>query len=267
QRRRPRRAIALARPVRRIQPALRPRHALRPAQRRQRRGDLHEPSPARGLVSRRAGISNVASPRRRGYNRPLMPEKLDELAEEIAERALARLRSEDFGMSTGARRAEADCAPQGCEPCPQIHSCGARALFEEGATRLTPITIRTSKDLAQVIDHTMLKPDATREDIVKACDEARRHGFATVCVNPSWVELTARLLHGSSTLPIAVVAFPSGAATTLANVAVARVARRKGARGIHILAEVDAAPGGGGATAVGIGGARVGSAVTMGHRL
>ena len=177
------------------------------------------------------------------YNRPLMPEKLDELAAAIADRALARLRSEGFGKSADARGAEADCAPQGCEPCPQIHSCGARALFEEGATRLTPITIRTSKDLAQVIDHTMLKPDATREDIVKACDEARRHGFATVCVNPSWVELAARLLHGSSTLPIAVVAFPSGAATTSAKVFETREAIRKGAREIDMVANIGALKG------------------------
>src|SRR5207237_1210544 len=91
--------------------------------------------------------------------------------------------------------------------------------------------------------HTMLKPDATREDIVKACDEARRHGFATVCVNPSWVELAARLLHGSSTLPIAVVAFPSGAATTSAKVFETREAIRKGAREIDMVANIGALKG------------------------
>jgi deoxyribose-phosphate aldolase len=175
------------------------------------------------------------------YKRLLMPEKLDELAAAIADRALARLRSEGYGRSAGSSQAE--CAAEGCEPCPQIRSCGARALFEEGATRLTPIAIRTSKDLAQVIDHTMLKPDATRDDIVKACDEARRHGFATVCVNPSWVELAARLLHGSTTVPIAVVAFPSGAATTSAKVFETREAVRKGAREIDMVANIGALKG------------------------
>lgn len=190
-----------------------------------------------------------------------MPEKLDELAAAIAERALARLRGERNGggpsrsasptaaEGPGADRSavpsevEKECAPAGCEPCPEIRSCGARALFEEGATRLTPITIRTSKDLASVIDHTLLKPDATREDIVKACEEARRYGFATVCVNPSWVELAARLLHGSNTLPIAVVAFPSGAATTSAKVFETREAIRKGAREIDMVANLGALKG------------------------
>jgi len=170
-----------------------------------------------------------------------MPERVDELAAAIADRALARLRSEGYGRS-GAPP-ETECAPEGCEPCPQIRSCGARALFEEGATRLTPIAIRTSKDLAQVIDHTMLKPDATRDDIVKACEEARRHGFATVCVNPSWIELAARLLHGSNTLPIAVVAFPSGAATISAKVFETREAVRKGAREIDMVANIGALKG------------------------
>ena len=111
-----------------------------------------------------------------------MPQKLDELAAAIADRALARLRGEGSGNS--ASLPETDCAPGGCEPCPQIHSCGARALFEEGATRLTPTAIRTSKDLAQVIDHTMLKPDAAREDIEGLCREALQFCFASVCVNP-----------------------------------------------------------------------------------
>ncbi|TMB35829.1 MAG: deoxyribose-phosphate aldolase [Deltaproteobacteria bacterium] len=137
-----------------------------------------------------------------------MPQKLDELAAAIADRALARLRGEGSGNS--ASLPETDCAPGGCEPCPQIHSCGARALFEEGATRLK---------------------------------EARRHGFATVCVNPSWVEVAARLLHGSSTVPIAVVAFPSGAATTSAKVFETREAIRKGAREIDMVANIGALKG------------------------
>src|SRR3954463_15869049 len=162
------------------------------------------------------GTRRIAATGDAEYKRRLMPENLDQLAAAIADRALARLRREGFGKTPSLP--ETDCAPDGCEPCPQIHSWGARALFEEGATRLTPIAIRTSKDLAQVIDHTMLKPDATRQDIVALCEEARRYGFATVCVNSCWVELAARLLHGSSTVPIAVVGFPLGAAITSAKV-------------------------------------------------
>jgi deoxyribose-phosphate aldolase len=65
--------------------------------------------------------------------------------------------------------------------------------------------------LARLIDHTLLKPDATREQIEALCGEAREHGFATVCVNPVWVKLCAELLRGSETLVCTVVGFPLGA--------------------------------------------------------
>jgi len=67
------------------------------------------------------------------------------------------------------------------------------------------------KDIAAKIDHTLLKADATREQIETLCAEARTHGFATVCVNPAWVETCARLLQGSSTAVCTVVGFPLGA--------------------------------------------------------
>jgi len=67
------------------------------------------------------------------------------------------------------------------------------------------------KDIAARIDHTLLKADATREQIETLCAEARQHGFATVCVNPAWVPTCARLLRGSSTGVCTVVGFPLGA--------------------------------------------------------
>jgi len=62
-----------------------------------------------------------------------------------------------------------------------------------------------------MIDHTLLKPEATREQIEKLCREAREHGFATVCINPVWVRLCADLLRGCETLVCSVVGFPLGA--------------------------------------------------------
>src|SRR5262249_1784092 len=73
---------------------------------------------------------------------------------------------------------------------------------------------RPSHDLARRIDHTMLKPDATREELDKLCDEATRYHFATVCVNSSNIPYVTKKLKGSDTKPIAVVGFPLGAATT-----------------------------------------------------
>jgi deoxyribose-phosphate aldolase len=66
-------------------------------------------------------------------------------------------------------------------------------------------------EVARLIDHTLLKPDARQSDVEKLCAEAREHSFATVCVNPTWVALCARLLRGSRTGVCTVVGFPLGA--------------------------------------------------------
>jgi deoxyribose-phosphate aldolase len=71
----------------------------------------------------------------------------------------------------------------------------------------------TPSALAAVIDHTLLKPDATGADVARLCDEALAHGFAAVCVNPRWVEPVAARLAGSAVKLCTVVAFPLGAAT------------------------------------------------------
>ncbi|MBI2829371.1 MAG: deoxyribose-phosphate aldolase [Acidobacteria bacterium] len=65
-----------------------------------------------------------------------------------------------------------------------------------------------------MIDHTLLKPDATRQDIETLCREAAQYGFASVCVNPTWVAACARLLRGSRVKVCSVVGFPLGATTT-----------------------------------------------------
>ena len=62
-----------------------------------------------------------------------------------------------------------------------------------------------------MIDHTLLKPDATQDQIAQLCFEARKHGFASVCVNPTWVELCAKLLKGSPVKVCTVIGFPLGA--------------------------------------------------------
>jgi len=67
------------------------------------------------------------------------------------------------------------------------------------------------RDIASRIDHTLLKADATREQIETLCAEAREHGFATVCINPAWVRLCAGLLSGVSARVCTVVGFPLGA--------------------------------------------------------
>ena len=100
---------------------------------------------------------------------------------------------------------------------------------------------RVPKDganLARYIDHTLLKPDATRAEIVKVCEEARQHGFASVCVNSTWIGLVATLLEGSRSMGICVVGFPLGAATTSTKVAETREAIVRGAREIDMVVNI-----------------------------
>jgi deoxyribose-phosphate aldolase len=122
-----------------------------------------------------------------------------------------------------ARDEEPPCAchsaPRGC--CPdrmgRMLGHGAARFGLQAGTNLYP------RDIARRIDHTLLKPEATREQIEALCREAREHGFATVCINPTWVALCTDLLRGSETAVCTVVGFPLGA--TLAEVKADEAAR------------------------------------------
>ena len=71
-----------------------------------------------------------------------------------------------------------------------------------------------NKELANIIDHTLLKADATNEEIVKLCAEAKEYNFASVCVNPSMVKLASQELKGSGVDVCTVIGFPLGATTS-----------------------------------------------------
>ncbi len=89
-----------------------------------------------------------------------------------------------------------------------------RGVLDAGATRLgLQASGAPAGSVAGLIDHTLLKPDATQAELETLCREAREYGFATVCVNPTWVPLCARLLRGSGVGVCTVVGFPLGATT------------------------------------------------------
>ncbi|MCP5103887.1 MAG: deoxyribose-phosphate aldolase [bacterium] len=94
--------------------------------------------------------------------------------------------------------------------------------------------------MAGMIDHTLLKPDASREQLQKVCSEAKQFNFATVCVNSANIPLVARLLQGSPVKPIAVVGFPLGAASSQSKAYESREAIRAGAREIDMVVNIGA---------------------------
>lgn len=87
-------------------------------------------------------------------------------------------------------------------------------VIDAGATRVGLHAMGGAPaGLASMIDHTLLKPDATRQNIEELCREAAQFKFATVCVNPAWVATAARLLAGTGVGVCSVVGFPLGATT------------------------------------------------------
>ena len=101
-----------------------------------------------------------------------------------------------------------------------------------------PAVKRTSKTLAGRIDHTLLKPDATLSAIATLCDEAREHGFASVCVNTRWVPTAVERLAGSDAMVCTVVGFPLGATTRLAKAQEARITVAEGADEVDMVLDI-----------------------------
>lgn len=129
-----------------------------------------------------------------------------------------------------------ECGAEGCR-CVERHPDKVRAVLDAGATRIggRPGVLPPDRALARYIDHTLLKPDATPHQVTKLCAEARDYHFASVCVNPSYVPLCARLLRGSDVAVCTVVGFPLGATTTETKAFEARQAIRSGAREIDMV--------------------------------
>jgi deoxyribose-phosphate aldolase len=107
----------------------------------------------------------------------------------------------------------------------------------EGVTLAAP---RSARELAALIDHTLLKPTATRTQVQQLCAEAMEFGFAAVCVNPIWVALCASELSGSHTAVCSVIGFPLGATTTDVKAIEARRCAETGARELDMVINIGA---------------------------
>ena len=173
-----------------------------------------------------------------------LPRIIDEISERVRRRIQAARAGKDEPCQTSRAPAEAALASPVCGPscsgCTGFDNCGAALAVRSGVGRIAPEAVRTSADIAPYIDHTLLKPDATRAEVVKLAEEARKYGFATVCVNSANVATAARVLAGSKTLAIAVVGFPLGAALPSAKAYEAREAVRCGAREIDMVINIGA---------------------------
>jgi deoxyribose-phosphate aldolase len=157
----------------------------------------------------------------------------DALVEAITREVLAALGS-------GASASD-PCA--GClQSCASDCATKVRSIMAEGADRIeyhgpaedVPL------DLARFIDHTLLKPDASAADIDKLCDEAAENGFASVCVNPTWVRRAASRLRDSDVAVASVIGFPFGATPSDVKAFETRRAVRDGAGEIDMVINIGA---------------------------
>jgi deoxyribose-phosphate aldolase len=169
--------------------------------------------------------------------------ELDRLVAEIGEEILARVGRTEPAAKKGEGLNLPDQVCPGCvQRCAQTCARNTKAIIAAGADRVSASERLTKIDpsIAALIDHTILKPEATRDDVVKICREARQYGFASVCVNPYWVPLVRAELAGSAVKVCTVVGFPLGATSTEAKVAETAVAVRVGATEIDMVINIGA---------------------------
>jgi deoxyribose-phosphate aldolase len=153
---------------------------------------------------------------------------LDRLVAEIGEEIIARYNAGKPAVTNVAPQANHD------------------QIFAAGACRVSACELLAGIDstLASQIDHTLLRADATAADIRKICCEARKYGFASVCVNPYWVPLAAAELSGSPVKVCTVIGFPLGANATSTKVAETENAVKQGATEIDMVINVGELKGG-----------------------
>ncbi len=126
--------------------------------------------------------------------------------------------------------------------CPSFCRADVERIVDAGASRIGIVLgeTATAHDWASLIDHTLLKPEATESDIRKLCSEAIQFGFASVCVNPSWVKKAAEFLRGSNVPVCTVIGFPLGATLSDVKAYEARRAIFNGAREVDMVINIGA---------------------------
>lgn len=138
-----------------------------------------------------------------------------------------------------------------CPQCSAPRRCSESDLRALGADRIA--VCRPSQDcssVAKLVDHTLLKPSATQEEVAKLCQEAKTFCFASVCINPSYVPLAANLLRGSGVKVCTVVGFPLGSTTPMVKALEARDAIANGADEVDMVINVGAIKSGNAALAL-----------------
>ena len=167
-------------------------------------------------------------------------QKVEQLVEIITREVLiAMMEQQHGGTAHEGDQCKFNCADGLC-----VKTCFNRTgqVVSAGAERLTSTlgVIPEDVSLAKMIDHTLLKADATPDQIAQLCYEARKYGFASVCINPTWVPLCAKLLEGSDVKVCTVIGFPLGATAPDVKVFETQNALHQGANEIDMVLNIGA---------------------------
>ena len=146
----------------------------------------------------------------------------DRLVEQITDLVLAKIGGDDY--------------------CPTFCSADVQRIVDAGAERIGVVLgeTATAHDWASLIDHTLLKPEASESDIRQLCKEAAEFGFASVCVNPGWVKASVEFLRGSGVPVCTVIGFPLGATLSDVKAYEARRAIFDGAKEVDMVINIGA---------------------------
>lgn len=158
---------------------------------------------------------------------------LEHLVEQITDVIVARLNGD-----TDNQAALCGCTNECFNRCPErMHR-----IVDAGASRIGLVLGQTAsaRDWASLIDHTLLKPEATEDDIRRLCEEAARYHFASVCVNPTWVRSAACHLRGTGVPVCTVIGFPLGATLPDVKAYEARRSIFDGAREVDMVINIGA---------------------------
>jgi deoxyribose-phosphate aldolase len=126
--------------------------------------------------------------------------------------------------------------------CPSFCGADVQRIIDAGASRIGVVLgeTATAHDWASLIDHTLLKPEASESDIKKLCDEAAQYSFASVCVNPTWVKKASEFLKGTNVPVCTVIGFPLGATISDVKAYETRRAIFNGAREVDMVINIGA---------------------------
>ena len=169
--------------------------------------------------------------------------KVELIVEVIAREVLIALAEQE----QCAGQLDGDYCTEACAEGICVKTCFDRVgrAISAGAGRITSSLggVPDDPSVARLVDHTLLKPDATPDQIAQLCYEARKYEFASVCVNPSHVKLCAELLRGSPVKVCTVIGFPLGASSPKVKAFETETALRDGATEIDMVINVGALKG------------------------